>query len=196
MIETARHQMRIYYNKVPATDIQSQASLLHMLGYSLMIACDASMLGEGLRLNLGALRLIRAIGKRSTREILMGVWPEDCVQGLTSIISTYSPNELKIEVMLVMNWIYTTREAIETEMERFSDDPGSMKTLETLSKGHLLCQARALGEMAKWCSVVSDDDYKKLFLLFWEHLEELKVVCELGGWESDFLTSVKRGKGG
>jgi hypothetical protein len=196
MIEVARHQVAAFWNQVPATDIQSRASLSHILGYSLMTSSDPDVINEGHKCTLGALRLIESIGERSTAEILMGVWPEDCVQGLTSIISTFSLGQLGIQVQEIISWINLTYKTINSEA-MMSDNPVYMQTLRALSIGHRKCEVRALAEMSKWCTVTSglpDEIAETWFDLFGERLEQLEADAKLPSSDDDVLLCVKRGK--
>jgi hypothetical protein len=74
MVEIARTNIERYGDKV--TDVQSKASLLRMLGYSLARAPGGEL--PGLEYNLEAMNLVES-GERSIKDIVTGVWPESCV---------------------------------------------------------------------------------------------------------------------
>jgi hypothetical protein len=74
MIEIARTNMQQYWEKV--TDAQSKASLLYILGYSLIKTLEGEARKEGEKYVMEGRELIRSIGERSVDDILFGVWPE------------------------------------------------------------------------------------------------------------------------
>jgi hypothetical protein len=77
LLEISRAYMQQYWDKV--TDAQSKASLLRMLGQSLIGTCNQK---EAKKYALEAVELIQSMGERSAKDIVYGVWPEDCFAGL------------------------------------------------------------------------------------------------------------------
>jgi tetratricopeptide (TPR) repeat protein len=190
MIEIARANMQRYWDKV--TDVQSKASLLHMLGDSLVQTAEGEALKEGRKYDLEARELIRSIGERSTQEILYGVWPEDCVFAWGAFFEQQvdaSGRNAEMEWMLEM--INLTRRTINSELERFADNAKAVEMLRFLSRKHYTAEFLAIDDLLSSLDLLSLNDAERWLARFGKRIEEIETINEREGWN---LTAVKASK--
>jgi tetratricopeptide (TPR) repeat protein len=179
MVEIARANMQRYFDKV--TDAQSKASLLHILGYSLIGTYGQEATKEGTKYNMEAVELIRSLGERSPHDIVEGVWPENCLNGLMRL-----SREVQLQVMeKVPEWISLTRRTIDSTLERVAaGDHDAMRWLLFLSQNHFKTELEAITHLSSCFSSVSvcEEDTERWLAVFEKRVKEIEIAVEEKVW--------------
>jgi hypothetical protein len=187
MVEIARRNMEQYGEKVE--NVQSTASLLFILGYSLLSSGRAEVFEEGLNCQREAFDLIRSEGERNTVELLYGVWPE-CLRNIILLNLNSSPEALKEEIDCIWDFIDLTRHAIDWEMGIVKEDPHFQKLMECVSENHYRTELQIGAELLSCESLLSFDIAPSL-LAFKQRLEEIEADLKHEGWELDLVEKTK-----
>jgi tetratricopeptide (TPR) repeat protein len=179
MIEIARTNMQRYWDKV--TDVQSKASLLLMLGHSLINTFEREAMQEGTKCNLEVLELIRSMGERSTTDIVFGVWPENCVICWQTFLGLLDPSERNGEMEWMLGMVNLTRRMINSVLKR---GPGSPGLLRFLSEAHYkTAELQAIFHLSSCFDLLSVNDAERWLAIFEKRVEEIETVVEREGWD-------------
>jgi tetratricopeptide (TPR) repeat protein len=189
MVEIARTNMQRYWDKV--TDTQSKASLLLMLGYSLIETGELEARKEGYKCNLKAMELIRSMGERSAEEIVYGVWPEACLSGWSKFLEQLDASKRNDQVEWIQEMMNMTRRTINSELERFADNADALKLLHFLSREHYRTELYAISILSVGFSLLSEEDIERWLAIFGKHIEEMETIYEREGWDLQEVTHVK-----
>jgi tetratricopeptide (TPR) repeat protein len=191
MVEIARTNMHRYWDKV--TDVQSRASLLLMLGYSLknLNTMEVDAMKEGKESEKEAMELIKSIEKRSAHDIVYGVWPESCIMGWNGFLEQWDPSERNKEMEWMVEMINLTRKTINSELERVADNHDHMKLLKDFSAMHYGAELSAIHIMSE-CTCLREEDAWRWLAIFGKRIEEIESLPEREGW---ILKLVKETKG-
>jgi tetratricopeptide (TPR) repeat protein len=186
MVEIARTNMQRHFDKV--TDAQSKASLLHILGHSLMKTFEKEATKEGTKCQMEALQLIRSMGERSVEEIVYGVWPEDCLDGWNTLLMQLDPSERNKEMEWIQEMISLTRLSITLWQKELD----KVNALYTFSHGHYSTEFKAISDLSTQCfSALSEEDVERWLVVFEKRIKVIKAIFEQEGWDLD---RVKHGK--
>jgi tetratricopeptide (TPR) repeat protein len=198
LVEISRVNMHRYWDKV--TDVQSKASLLHMLGYSLAIMAEGEAMKEGEKYNMEALELIRSMGERSAFDIVYGVWPEACLSGwFSKFLEQLDASERKHQMELMLEMINLTRRTINSQLEIVADNaeivadnPAQVKLLHFFSERHYRTEVYAISDLS-WCfSSLSEEETERWLAIFGKRMEEIKTALERKGWDLQDVKNVKQ----
>jgi tetratricopeptide (TPR) repeat protein len=190
MVEIARTNMQRYWNKV--TDAQSKASLMLMLGRSLMSTLELEEMKEATKYVMEAMELIKSIEKRSTKDIVYGVWPERCSFGWGTFIMQLDASERNAEMERMVETINLTRMTINSELERAVDAPGDVNVLLYFSQKHYWSELEAMEYLFTCFDLISVEDNERWLTVFGKRIEEIEIVLKREGWE---LIRVRETKG-
>jgi hypothetical protein len=180
MVEIARTNMQRYWETV--TDAQSKASLLLILGYSLIKAGEGEAMKEGMKCNMEALELIRSMGERRIDDIVKGVWPEDCLFGWHKFLEQLDPSERKEEMEWMLEMVNLTRRTINSEMERelIVENADEVELLIYFSRKHYQTELTAIYYFSVNFDLLSEEDTERWLGIFGKRVEEMKTIYERG----------------
>jgi hypothetical protein len=189
MLEIARTNMQRHWDKV--TDAQSKASLLLMLGYSLVYLLEEDAMKEGQKYMVEAMELIRSLGERSAFDIVFGVWPEECYRCWRTSISQADPSERNGEVECLLEMIKLTRRMINAVLKTYADDPKVIEDMERYSHMHYTTELNAIEDLSVSCYCFSEEDTERLLVIFEKRLKEIETVFEREGWDLNRVRAAK-----
>jgi tetratricopeptide (TPR) repeat protein len=190
MVEIARTNMQRYCDKV--TDVQSKASLLHILGYSLTQTGEVKARKEGRTYNMEALELIRSMGERSTEDIVFGVWPETCLNFWGTFLKQLDVSERNKEMEWMLEMINLTRRTINSKLEIVADEARDVERLQPFSQMHYETELRAIsGFSLDYISLLNLEDAERWLAIFGKRTDEIGVTYKRESWDLDFVTETK-----
>jgi hypothetical protein len=173
------------------TDVQSRASLLRILGHSLMQILEKEAMEEGRKCNLAAMKLIWSMGERSAWDIMFGVWPEGCAMGWDDLLKHMDPSERIAEMEWMREMVNLTRQTINFQLEKVNSPPENMKKFRWLSQDHYKAELKAI-----YCALcgsfsLSENDIERWLAIFGKRVEEIETILEREGCD---LQDVKDAK--
>jgi tetratricopeptide (TPR) repeat protein len=191
MVECARRNMAKYGKS--AINVQQKASLLHMLGYSLMASGNEAVAREGWNYTVQALELVRPL-QRSAQDMIMGVWPEECWAMTLSKMIGYSLQEMQMHWISLQALIQKTRIAIDEVQAEFPQ-------LTLISSRHYNVELDMHCKILDW--FLDNKHYQfaeKLVPAFEKRQDEVIAAFKVQGWPTqviegrkwDFLRSKSR----
>jgi hypothetical protein len=190
MIEIARANMQRYGDQV--TDVQSKASLMHMLGYSLTKTTEKEATKEGAKFEMEAFKLIRSMGERSTKDIVYGVWPESCYREWSTSSVQLDISEVQADTKWVVEVVNLTHWTIKSQLDIFADDPDSVEFLRFFSRKHYETELSAMHNLSRLLFSLSEEDYEKWLRIFGKRLKVIEAEFKREGWD---LSRVQNAKG-
>jgi tetratricopeptide (TPR) repeat protein len=176
MVEIARANMQRCWDKV--TDVQSKASLLHILGDSLIETMEQEAVKEGQKYNLEAMELIRSMGERSAWDIVHEVWTEDCLFGWDTFCEQLNPSERNNQTEWIQEMINLTRRTINSELERVADNADEAGVLHFFSEGHYLAELKAIYYLSVGFYHLNEEDTERWLAIFGKRVEEIEPIFE------------------
>jgi tetratricopeptide (TPR) repeat protein len=188
MVEIARANMHRYWDKV--NDVQSKASLLHMLGHSLRETMEQEAAKEGEKYNMEAIELIRSMGERSTEDIVYGVWPEGCACGWDNL-KHLDPSERNNQMEWIQEMINLTRRTINLELEIFADNTDYLKPLHFLSHTHYFTELKAISSLSLGFDFLNEEDAERWLAIFGKRIEQIEPIYEGKGWDLLLVRNAK-----
>jgi tetratricopeptide (TPR) repeat protein len=180
MVELARANMQQYWDKV--TDAQSKASLLHMLGDSLILTLGEEATLEGEKYKIEAMELILSMGERSASDIVFGVWPEACLRGWWCFLQQLDPSERNGKLEPMLEVINLTRRTIDSELERAVGN-ANVSMLRFLSERHYCTELEAIFFLSSCVHLLSKEDSEAWLAVFDKRIEEVEIIYEREGWD-------------
>jgi tetratricopeptide (TPR) repeat protein len=189
MIEIARTNMQQYGDKV--TDVQSKASLLHILGYSLTkVFGKNGAAREGAEYEMEAMELIQSLDDRSEYDIMFGVWPESRALDWIPRLKQLNALELNQELERIHEMINLTRRTINSDLESKRNNY-LLEMLFFLSEGHYKIELNAIYGLSEWFSLLSEEDLERWVAIFGKRVEEIESIYEGEGWDLKLVRDVK-----
>jgi tetratricopeptide (TPR) repeat protein len=188
MVEIARSNMQRYWDKV--TDAQSKASLLHMLGYSLIRTLEEEVRKEGKKYIIEAMKLLRSLGERSVEDIVYGVWPERCVICWDTYFQQLDPSERNGEMERMLEMVNLTRRTINSELTRGAGSPDLLR-LQGFSQSHYTAELQAIYYLSVGFDLRSLNEAERWLAIFEKRVEEIEIAVGREGWDLDPVRRAK-----